>query len=294
MASPVVHLPDAQLRPLLAAYDASVRARRWNSMLVVICVVVAVALSSVSAEVDLGKLIANIGNFTSYIYRLFHLESGAWVWTDPVEWYWGLARWLRLLTETLLMAYVGTALGAVGAFFLCFLAAANVSPRPWLRVLVRRFCELCRTVPELVFALMFVIAFGLGPMAGVLAVAIHSLGALGKLFAEVVENIDMKPVEGVSATGAHWTAAMRYGALPQTMSNFVSYTLLRFEVNVRGATVMGFVGAGGIGMDLVEAIRKFYYSDVSAILLLIVITVSVIDTLTGVVRHRLIGLEERR
>ena len=77
MASPVVHLPDAQLRPLLAAYDASVRARRWNSMLVVICVVVAVALSSVSAEVDLGKLIANIGNFTSYIYRLFHLESGA-------------------------------------------------------------------------------------------------------------------------------------------------------------------------------------------------------------------------
>jgi phosphonate transport system permease protein len=294
VASLVVHLPDAQLRPLLAAYDASLRARRWNSMLVAICVVVAVALSSVSAEVDPGKLIANIGNFTSYIYRLFHLESGAWVWTDPVEWYWGLARWLRLLTETLLMAYVGTALGAVGAFFLCFLAAANVSPRPWLRVLVRRFCELCRTVPELVFALMFVIAFGLGPMAGVLAVAIHSLGALGKLFAEVVENIDMKPVEGVSATGAHWTAAMRYGALPQTMSNFVSYTLLRFEVNVRGATVMGFVGAGGIGMDLIEAIRKFYYSDVSAILLLIVITVSVIDTLTGVVRHRLIGLEERR
>jgi phosphonate transport system permease protein len=294
VASPVVHLPDAQLRPLLAAYDASVRARRWNSLLVVICIVIAVALSSVSAEVDLGKLFANIGNFTSYIYRLFHLESGAWVWTDPVEWYWGLARWLRLLSETLLMAYVGTALGAAGAFFLCFLAAANVSPRPWVRMLVRRFCELCRTVPELVFALMFVIAFGLGPMAGVLAVAIHTLGALGKLFAEVVENIDMKPVEGVTATGAHWTTAMRYGALPQTMSNFVSYALLRFEINVRGATVMGFVGAGGIGMDLIEAIRKFYYADVSAILLLIVITVSVIDTLTGVVRHRLIGLEERR
>ena len=294
MASPVVQLPDAQLRPLLAAYDASVRERRWNTLLFGLCLVVAVALSSVSAEVSLGKLFGNIGNFTSYIGRLFHLESGAPVWTDPVEWYWGLARWLRLLAETLLMAYVGTALGAIGAFFLCFLAAANVSPRPWLRLAVRRFCELCRTVPELVFALMFVIAFGLGPMAGVLAVAIHTLGALGKLFAEVVENIDMKPVEGVTATGAHWTTAMRYGALPQTLSNFVSYTLLRFEINVRGATVMGFVGAGGIGMDLVEAIRKFYYSDVSAILLLIVITVSVIDTLTGVVRHRLIGLEERR
>jgi phosphonate transport system permease protein len=293
VTSPVVHLPEAQLRPLLASYDAAVRSRRFHSLITLACIVAAIALSSISAEVSLGKLFANIGNFTSYFSRLTHLESGAYVWTDPVEWYWGLARWLRLLGETLMMAYVGTALGAIGAFFLCFLAAANVSPRPWLRTLVRRFCELCRTVPELVFALMFVISFGLGPIAGVLAVAIHTLGALGKLFAEVVENIDMKPVEGVTATGASWTAAMRYGAVPQTLSNFVSYALLRFEINVRGATVMGFVGAGGIGMDLVEAIRKFYYSDVSAILLLIVITVSVIDTVTGMVRHRLIGQERR-
>jgi phosphonate transport system permease protein len=293
VTSPVVHLPEAQLRPLLASYDAAVRSRRLQSLVVVACIVAAIALSSISAEVSLGKLVDNIGNFTSYFGRLLHLESGAFVWTDPVEWFWGLRRWLRLLGETLLMAYVGTALGAIGAFFLCFFAAANVAPRPWLRVAVRRFCELCRTVPELVFALMFVIAFGLGPMAGVLAVAIHTIGALGKLFAEVVENIDMKPVEGVTATGAHWTAAMRYGAVPQILSNFVSYALLRFEINVRGATVMGFVGAGGIGVDLVEAIRKFYYSDVSAILVLIIVTVSVIDTMTGLVRHRLIGQERR-
>jgi phosphonate transport system permease protein len=293
VTSPVVHLPEAQLRPLLASYDAAVRSRRLHSLITMGCIVLAVILSSISAEVDLPKLFGNIGNFTSYFGRLFHLDSGAFVWTDPVEWYWGLFRWLRLLGETLLMAYVGTALGAMAAFFLCFFAAGNVAPRPWLRVLVKRFCEACRTVPQLVFALMFVIAFGLGPLAGVLAMAIHCLGALGKLFAEVVENIDMKPVEGVSATGAHWTTAMRYGALPQTMSNLVSYTLLRFEINVREAAVMGFVGAGGIGMDLIEAIRKFYYSDVSAILLLIVIAVGIIDTLTGMVRHRLIGLQER-
>ena len=164
-------------------------------------------------------------------------------------------------------------------------------PGAWMRIVARRFCELCRTVPELVFALIFVIAFGLGPMAGVLAVAIHTLGALGKLFAEVVENIDMKPVEGIAAGGASWPVAMRFGALPQTLSNFVSYTLLRFEINVRSSAVMGFVGAGGIGQDLIEAIRKFYYSDVSAILVLIVITVSLIDTLTARLRHRLIGLE---
>jgi phosphonate transport system permease protein len=293
VSSTVVRLPEAQLRPLLAAYDASVRSRRWQSFVVIACVLVAMALSSVSAEVAPARFIDNIGRFTNYIWRLFHLENGQPVWTDIGEWYWGLLRWLRLLGETVIIAYVGTMLGTIGAFLLCFLAAANVSPRNWLRIAVRRFCELCRTVPTLVFALMFVIAFGLGPVGGVLAVAIHTLGALGKLFAEVVENIDMKPVEGVVATGAPWTTAMRYGALPQTMSNFVSYTLLRFEINVREGAVLGFVGAGGIGMDLFEAIRKFYYSDVSAILLLIVIAVSLIDTLTSWLRHRLLGLEGR-
>jgi len=294
VSSTIVQLPEAQLRPLLAAYAESVRSRRWHTILIFACVAVAMALSSISAEVAPLRFIDNIGRFTSYIVRLFYLESGAPVWSDPAEWYWGLWRWLRLLGETLLMAYVGTLLGALGAFLLCFLAAANVAPRRWLRIVVRRFCELCRTVPELVFALMFVIAFGLGPMAGVLAVAIHTLGALGKQFAEVVENIDMKPVEGVTSTGAAWHVGMRFGALPQVMSNFVSYTLLRFEINVRGAAVMGFVGAGGIGQDLVEAIRKFYYSDVSAILVMIVVTVALIDAGTARVRHHLIGLEEKR
>jgi phosphonate transport system permease protein len=294
LSSPVVELPEAQLRPLLAAYDASVRTRRLHTLLVFACVVVAMALASVSAEVSPSRLIENIGRFPSYIIRLFQLENGQPAWTDVAEWFWGLPRWLRLLGETLLMAYVGTLLGAVGAFGLAFLAAANVGPSRWLRFAVRRVCELCRTVPLLVFALLFVIAFGLGPMAGVLAVVIHTLGALVKQFAEVVENIDMKPVEGVSSTGAPWHVAMRYGALPQVMSNFVSYTLLRFEINVRESAVMGFVGAGGIGQDLIEAIRKFYYTDVSAILLLILVTVAIIDMLTSRVRHQLIGREERR
>lgn len=294
MASPLVQLPEAQLRPLLLAYGASVRARRWHTLLISAATIVAIGLSSIAAEVSPSLFFAKIGNFTSYIYRLFHLDSGGAVWTDPVNWYWGLGRWLRLLGETLLMAYVSTVLGAVGAFFLCFFAAANTAPNHWLRVVARRFCELCRTVPELVFALMFVVAFGLGPVPGVLALAIHCLGSLGKLFAEVVENIDMKPVEGVSSTGAPWHVAMRFGAMPQILSVFVSYTLLRFEINVREATVIGFVGAGGIGMDLLEAIRKFYYSDVSAMLVLIIITVFLIDTLTGVLRHRLIGLVDKR
>jgi phosphonate transport system permease protein len=200
---------------------------------------------------------------------------------------WGWRKWLALLGETLLISYVGTSLGAIGAFMLNFLAAKNVTPALWLQFVARRYLEFCRTVPELVFALIFVIAFGLGPLPGVLAIAIHTTGALGKLYAEIVENIDMKPVEGIRATGANWLQAMRYAVVPQVMAGFLSYTLLRFETNVRGASVMGFVGAGGIGQELIVAIRKFYYSDVSAILLLIILTVFIIDIATGFLRARL-------
>ncbi len=123
---------------------------------------------------------------------------------------------------------------------------------------------------------------------------IHTAGALGKLFAEVVENIDMKPVEGIVASGGTRWQSIRYGVVPQVLPNFTSYALLRFEINVRGASVMGFVGAGGIGQDLITAIRKFYYSDVSAILILIIATVMVIDLLTEQLRQRLVAPEQGR
>ena len=175
------------------------------------------------------------------------------------------------------------------AFVLNFLAAENTSPRRWLSFVVRRLLEFARTVPSIVFALIFVIAFGLGAIAGVLAIAVHSTGALGKLFSEVVENADMKPVEAVRATGAGWVSCMRFAVLPQVIAGYASYALLRFEINVREASVMGFVGAGGIGQELIEAIRKFYYSDVSAILVTIIVTVFVIDIGTGWLRGRLFG-----
>jgi phosphonate transport system permease protein len=193
--------------------------------------------------------------------------------------------------ETLMIAYVGTTTGGLLAFFLSFIASRNMTPHPWLGVATRRFLEFARTVPSIVFALIFVIAFGLGPVAGVMALALHTMGALGKLFAEVIENIDMKPVEGIAASGGTWASQMRFAALPQVASNMVSYGLLRFEINVREASVMGFVGAGGIGVTLIEAIRKFYYSDVSAILVFIILTVMLIDYGTERLRHVLLGHE---
>jgi len=245
------------------------------------------------AEVNVERFIARLGSFFDYFNRLLTLDTGQRVWTDVAEWFWGLKKWGLLLGDTLLMAYLGTLLGAVGGFLLSFAAAANLTPNPWVRNTVKRFLEFCRTVPGIVFALIFVIAFGLGPVPGVLAIAVHTAGALGKLFSEVVENIDMKPVEAAKSTGGNWPETVTFAALPQVLSNFASYTLLRFEINVREASVLGFVGAGGIGQDLIEAIRKFYYSDVSAILLMIIATVVVIDIVTAKLRHALIGKEER-
>lgn len=277
----------------LRAYLQATQQRRRNLGAGLLVLVVLTFLAAWVAEVDLRKFYDNLGNFTSYIGRIFYLESGAPVYRDPFEWFWGIKKWLWLLLETLMMAYAGTFMGVVGALLLCFMASKNMTRSAALVFGTRRFLEFSRTVPEIVFALIFVVAFGLGPVAGVLAIAIHTMGALGKLFAEVVENVDMKPVHGVVATGGNWFQKIRFAVIPQVLSNFASYSLLRFEINVRGAAVLGFVGAGGIGETLISAIRKFYYSDVSALLILLILTVMVIDTLTEKLRHKLIGAESR-
>jgi phosphonate transport system permease protein len=286
-------LPEQQLAALNAAYNRAVLRKRLRLLLGGAIFAAALLLAAIGAEVNLRTLFTYFGNFISYFDRILTLDNGQRVWTDDGEWLWGWRKWLKMLGETLLISYVGTLIGATFAFALNFFAAENTSPGPWLRFVVRRLLEFARTVPGIVFALIFVIAFGLGPMAGVLAIAIHSTGALGKLFSEIVENADMKPVEGIRSTGASWLSCMRFAILPQVTAGYASYALLRFEVNVREASVMGFVGAGGIGQELVVAIRKFYYSDVSAILLLIIVTVFIIDISTGWLRGRLFGTEAR-
>jgi phosphonate transport system permease protein len=294
LASALTLLPEQQLARLERAYSRAQAARRTQIVIGAVVFAFCVALSVWVAEVHPARLWTNLSALTSYLGRISTLESGKAVLSDPKEWFWGLRKWSILIGETLMIAYVGTMLGALGAFVLCFPAAANLVKSRSIVFVTRRFLEFCRTVPELVFALTFVIAFGLGPVPGVLAIAIHTLGALGKQFAEVVENIDMKPVEGVTATGATWIEAVRFAALPQVASNFASYGLMRFEINVRGAAIMGFVGAGGIGQELLVAIRRFYYSDVSAMLLLIILTVVAIDLFTEQIRHRLLGWEHAR
>jgi phosphonate transport system permease protein len=291
MTVAVTVLPAPQLEALNDVYRKAVARKRLRFTLGAAVFFACLVAASIGAEVNLRTFFNHFANFVSYFDRIFTLENGSRVWTDIGEWLWGWRKWSYYLGETILISYVGTIAGAVWAFALNFLAAENTAPAPWLRIVVKRFMEFCRTVPDIVFALIFVIAFGLGPMAGVLAITIHSIGALGKQYSELVENIDMKPVEGVRSTGASWISCMRFAVLPQVAAGFASYTLLRFEINVRGASVMGFVGAGGIGQELVVAIRKFYYSDVSAILLMIILSVFVIDIGTGWIRASLFGKE---
>jgi phosphonate transport system permease protein len=294
MASSILSVSQARLEVLLADYRREVGRRRRQSLLVLAILAILVAIAGRFGEVDLSYLIEHISNFTSYFGRIIPKLTFAHFGADVADWYWNVTGWLKLLLDTVLIAYLGTLFGAGGAFLIAFFAAANLAPSNVLRWSIKRIFEFCRTVPDLVFALMFVSAFGLGPLAGILAIAIHTFGTLGKLFTEAIENIDMKPVEGVRSTGSRFVEMVRFGALPQVTSSFASYTLLRFEINVRSGSVVGMVGAGGIGQDLFVAIRKFYYTDVSAILLMIIVSVAIIDLVTERIRHRLSGRDVSR
>ena len=277
---------------LASGYRQAMLAKRARTVLFFGVLLVGVLVASWIGEVKPGVFFANIGRLSAYLSNIVPKLSFATFGADMVEWYWGFDIWLVKLLDTLLMAYVGTGLGFIGGFCLCFFASANLVQSRWTVLAARRLLELFRTVPEIVYALIFVVAFGLGPLPGVLAIAVHTAGALGKLFAEVNENVDLKPIEGVVASGGSWLHGIRFGVLPQVASNFASYTLLRFEINVRGAAVLGFVGAGGIGEDLLIAVRRFYYSDISAILLMIIATVVLIDLATEQVRNRFLKLEK--
>ena len=294
MTSRILSVSPARLAVLVADYQHKLAHRRRQSLLVLAILAVLIAIAGKIGEVNLANLVDNISNFTGYFSRILPKIRVASFGADVADWYWNITGWLKLLLDTILIAYLATLIGAGGAFVMSFLAAANLAPNNWLRWSIKRIFEFCRTVPDLVFALMFVIAFGLGPLAGILAISLHSFGTLGKLFTEAIENIDMKPVEGVRSTGSRFVETVRFAALPQVISTFASYTLLRFEINVRSGSVVGMVGAGGIGQDLFVAIRKFYYTDVSAILLMIIVCVAAIDLLTEQVRHRLSGEGDHR
>src|SRR5499426_588247 len=195
--------------------------------------------------------------------------------------------YLREMLVTLEIAIWGTALAIVCAVPLGLAASANMVPW-WVYQPVRRLLDAFRAINEMVFAMLFVVAVGLGPFAGVLALWVHTTGILAKLFSEAVEAIDPQPVEGIRATGAGKLEEIAYGVIPQVMPLWISYSLYRFESNVRSASVVGMVGAGGIGVVLWEIIRGFYYAETCAVMLMIIVTVTLVDVLSAQIRKRFI------
>ena len=188
------------------------------------------------------------------------------------------------MVVTLQIALWGTALAVITAVPMALLASSNIVPW-WVYQPVRRLMDACRAINEMVFAMLFVVAVGLGPFAGVLALWIHTSGILAKLFSEAVEAIDPQPVEGIRSTGASALHEIVYGVIPQVIPLWISFTLYRFESNIRSASVVGMVGVGGIGVVLWEIIRGFQYAETCAVMLIIIATVSVIDLVSARIRH---------
>ena len=247
-----------------------------------------------AAEVSnfrLDRLLAGLPRIGEYIGKTLPEIGFSTFFGDIAYWYYGFFKWLGLLADTLLIALMGLLFGSLGGFLLCFPASRNLAGNVATYFICRRICEIARTVPEIVFALIFVVAFGIGPFAGFLAITVHSIGAMGKLYAEANENIDERQLEGVRASGGNWFEVIRFAVLPQVLPNFTTYTLWRLELNIRSAAIVGFVGAGGIGQELYTAISFNYYEDVSAIVLMVVATIMVIDLTCERLRHALIGRE---
>lgn len=205
---------------------------------------------------------------------------------------WGdfyIPEYFELMIITINVALVSTIIGFLVATPLCFFAARNISPSNPLRIVTKRFMEFLRAFPEIVIAGLFSAILSIGPVAAIIAVSLHTIGALGKLFFEVVENVDMKPDEGMRAVGANWAQRVRFAALPQVLPNFASYALLRLEINVRASTIIGAVGGGGIGEELKLSISRGFGAKTVALVLLLFVTIVIVDQFSAWLRRRLVG-----
>ncbi|CAN5178824.1 phosphonate ABC transporter, permease protein PhnE [soil metagenome] len=191
------------------------------------------------------------------------------------------------MVVTFQIALWGTALAVLFGIPFSILCSANVCPQ-WVVQPIRRLMDSCRAINEIVFALLFVVAVGLGPFAGVMALFVHNLGVFAKLFSEAVESVDPRPVEGIRVTGAVRVQEVVFGVIPQVMPLWSSFTLYRLETNVRSATTLGIVGAGGIGQTLYESIRSFHYADTAAQIIIVVVTVMLLDLASASIRKALV------
>lgn len=259
---------------------------------IIVTIVVIYSWGITATNASPNELVAGIPNIWDFLTRLFPAQ---WVMTDVSP---GIGPWsigtfsvpevLPYLIETIQMAIIGTTLSIIVAIPLSLLAARNVSPHRVVYQGMRLLLNINRAVPDIIIALVFVAAVGLGPFSGVLALAVGSIGTTAKLYAEAIEAIDPAQVQAVNATGASRLQTFTYGVVPQALPLAASYSLLLFEGNVRSASILGIVGAGGIGLILNKYMALFKYQELMGALVLLIVAVTIIDRFSDAIRRRII------
>lgn len=242
-----------------------------------------------------GFLVANdrnAGGFWDGLHRIgdYPADVLSEAWEKAADLPGLIVKYVPALIETINIAAVSTLLGGALGLLLSLLATRGLARWPRLIPLFRRFMDIMRAVPEIVVALVLIFVLGGGPVPAMIAIAIHTAGALGKLFSEVAENASLKPVEGLASTGASWAQRMWLGVLPQVAPNYLSYALLRFEINIRASAILGFVGAGGLGYELRNSMAwgPGRFDEAAAIFILLFSTIVFFDQLSSRYRNRLI------
>ncbi len=305
------HVPMQSTQEIATAWDRMIARRRFYTALGLM-ILIAAFVSSVRFADE-----SNAGHFFERLPHLFDFLS----WLIPKDWtdvwralfdiaspndkggeefnfangrvyVWGsfyIPEYFELMIITINIALVSTIIAFIFAVPLSFFAARNLTKNWPLRIFTKRIMEFLRAFPEIVIAGLFSAILSIGPVAAIIAITLHTIGALGKLFYEVAENIDMKPDEGMRAVGANWLERVRFAALPQVMPNYASYALLRLEINVRASTIIGAVGGGGIGEELKLSISRGFGAKTVALVLLLFVTIVAVDQFSAWLRRRLVG-----
>ena len=262
------------------------RRRLYTGLSLALLLAVVLSGYSEASALNSGGFLQGLSKFFDYPAQIV-MQAWNQGWA-----FWALfPKFLPALIETLNIAAVATLIGAVFAMILSLLSSRNLEIPPAVIPVVRRIMDIMRAFPELIIALFLIFVLGASPVPAAIAVAFHTSGALGKLFSEVNENIDVKPLEGLKAVGGNWLQRVRFGVIPQVLPNYSSYFLLRFEINVRASAILGFVGAGGIGTELSRAIGWGAGSETAALFLMLFLSIVAIDQLSSYLRRHFVGAE---
>lgn len=271
----MAHLPDEAGRSVEEILLADRLGQRRLLLQIAGVLLVVLVCLWLTGMLDGGRLAEGLPAIGTLFSEMFPPDFARW------------RQWVMPMVETLAMSVAGTALAVLFSVPLGFLAARNTTPNKWAYQAARLVLNTLRSIPELIMGIIFVAAVGFGMLPGVLALGLHSVGMVGKFFAEAIEHAHPAPIEAAEATGATRLQIITHGVMPQVFPQFADVTMYRWEYNFRASTVMGMVGAGGIGTELVGSLRLLDYPQVSAVMIVILATVTLVDALSNVLRKQL-------